>query len=173
MKTALIPIVNQLKAIAIFVILLLIGHAPQTVYGQQAIPSTGGEARGAGGKASITAGQVIYTTYSSTSGSVSQGVQQAYTVTVVSVDGTSLAERLQCRVYPNPVQYQLSLELEGKFKQGLVYELFELSGKLMKTSIIESNLTIIPMEDMVASTYLLRVKGKSQAPIKTFKIIKK
>jgi hypothetical protein len=173
MKIALIRIVNQLKAIALFVILFLIGHAPQTVYGQQSIPAAGGEARGSGGKASITAGQLIYTTYSSPSGSVSQGVQQAYTVTVVSVDGTSLADRLQCMVYPNPVQHQLSLELEGKFKQGLAYELFDMSGKLMKSSIIESNLTIIPMDDLVASTYLLTVMGKSQAPIKTFKIIKK
>ena len=51
---------------------------------QEVIPTSGGTASGSGGSASYTIGQMIYTTNNGVNGSVSQGIQQPYEISVVS-----------------------------------------------------------------------------------------
>ena len=81
------------------------GHLIQA---QNAIPASGANGSGAGGTISYTVGQVVYTTSTGTMGSVAQGVQQPYEISVV----TSLEEAkdfsLEFVVYPNPATDFLS-----------------------------------------------------------------
>lgn len=157
----------------ILIFLILSGLSFTIVFSQEAIPSAGGEARGTGGKASITVGQAIYTTYSGNPGSVSQGVQQAYIITVVAAAKTSLADNLSCRIFPNPVQEALSLEISGEVGMGLFYKLYDSNGKLLVYRAIDAKLTFIPMGQLPPSSYLLKIEAKDQPEIKSFKIIKR
>ena len=65
-------------------IIITIGFCLTTLHAQEAIFTTGGEASGNGGSASFSVGQVAYQTYSGTSGSLVEGVQQPYEITVLN-----------------------------------------------------------------------------------------
>ena len=48
------------------------------LHAQESPTASGGEATGTGGTASYSVGQVVYTTNTDATGTVTQGVQQAY-----------------------------------------------------------------------------------------------
>jgi hypothetical protein len=49
---------------------------------QNTIPAAGGNAKGSGGSASFTVGQIFYTKLSGTNGTVIQGIQQPYEISM-------------------------------------------------------------------------------------------
>jgi hypothetical protein len=70
------------------------------VHAQSTIPATGGNAAGNGGSVSYTVGQIVYTTVSGTNGSVAQGVQQPYEISVVTgIENKEI--NLSCSIYSN------------------------------------------------------------------------
>jgi hypothetical protein len=64
-------------------VLFLCGYYFAAVNAQEAISSAGGNGTGSGGSISYTTGQVAYSTFSGTTGSVAQGVQQVYLTSVM------------------------------------------------------------------------------------------
>ena len=52
---------------------------------QENTVASGGKATGSGGTVSYSVGQVVYTTNAGTNGSLSQGVQQPYVVSTLSL----------------------------------------------------------------------------------------
>mgnify|MGYP000474435928 CR=1 FL=1 len=61
------------------------------LHAQENAVTTGGEATGAGGTASYSVGQVVYTTNTGTNGSVAQGVQQPFEIsTTVGINETTI-----------------------------------------------------------------------------------
>ena len=69
---------------------------------QNTIPSSGGNASGSGGTVSYSIGQIVYTTNTGTNGTVAQGTQQPFEISVVTGIEEALNITLQCSVYPNP-----------------------------------------------------------------------
>lgn len=69
---------NNKKTVA----LLLLGFGITTAQAQQATTATGGNASGSGGPVAYSVGQVVYTTNTSSNGSVAQGVQQPYEISI-------------------------------------------------------------------------------------------
>ena len=143
---------------------------------QQTIPAAGGNATGIGGSASYSIGQVFYTTNTGTSGSVSQGVQQPYEISVVTGLEEGKGILLQCSVYPNPAASYLIVHFDSEVKAQSSAYLFDMNGKLLTTRNIEGNDTRIDMSNLVIATYFLKIvqtkNATSQREIKTFKIIK-
>ena len=139
---------------------------------QQAIPASGGNATGTGGTASYTVGQVVYTTVTGGGGSVAQGVQQTYEITVISGIESAKDISLSLVVYPNPAIDFLTLKIAGEVQLPLTASLYDLYGKLISTRKIESDETRIEMSNLAPATYFLKILG-SVGAIKTFKIIKK
>ena len=80
-----------------------------TVSAQESVNATGGDASGSGGSASYSVGQVVYTTNVGTNGSVSQGVQQPYEISVVTAIEEAKGINLTVTAYPNPTTDYLSL----------------------------------------------------------------
>ena len=72
-----------------------------TAKAQQANPAAGGDATGSGGSVAYSVGQIVYTTHTGTTGSVAQGVQQPYEISVVLGIENSLID-LDINAYPNP-----------------------------------------------------------------------
>ena len=137
------------------------------MHAQEAVLTTGGDATGNGGSVSYSVGQVFYQTNTGTNVSVSEGVQQAYEISL-EVDETTTNLRLQ--IYPNPTNNYLNLTVTDA--TGLTYHLYNMQGKLIKTAAINSPKTTIRLEGLAKATYFLNVLKNNQT-IKTFKIIKK
>jgi len=138
---------------------------------QESILTTGGNASSEGGSVSYSVGQVFYLTHQGDNGSVAQGVQQPYEISVVSGIEESYGITLQVSAFPNPTSDYLVLRVENYNRENLSYQLFDLSGKLLERGRVGEDLTTINMLNRTPALYLLRVLD-SNKEIKTFKIIK-
>lgn len=141
-----------------------------TINAQTSINSSGGKATGSGGSASYSVGQVFNQTYSSTSGTVSEGVQQPIELMATGVD--NIQSFLQAfAVYPNPVKQYLHLQKKQEDGINTTYRLIDLNGKILKSGKVTSNLQTIDLQGFAASVYFLEFIQPNKKP-QTFKIIK-
>jgi hypothetical protein len=151
--------------------LLLFGAGLTGVHAQEALPASGGNASGSGGSVSYTIGQVVYTTITGINGSVAQGVQQPYEISVVTGLEEAGGINLICSAYPNPVQKYVTLKIENCDTEKMTYKLYDDNGKLLETKKAEGKETSIDMGNLVIAAYFLEVLRNNQV-IKTFKVIK-
>jgi hypothetical protein len=140
---------------------------------QESTIAAGGDATGAGGSSSYTVGQVLYTTATGTNGSVAQGVQQPYEISIITgVKETTI--NLEMNVYPNPTTNYLQLKVDASTSlsnQQLSYQLIDLQGKVIANKKVTASNTILKMEALPKAIYFLKVTKGNQI-IKTFKVIK-
>ena len=163
---------KKLKLIAV----LLLGLGLTGLQAQESVNATGGNASGSGGTASYSVGQVVYTTNTGTTGSVAQGVQQPFEISVVTGIEQAQGINLSVRAYPNPTTDYLTLSISEFDISNLSYQLYDMQGKLLQTETITGNETSIVMSNLVSATYFVKVIVKTQGiasqEVKTFKIIK-
>lgn len=153
------------------VLLFLLFFGLIEVRAQKAVVPVGGSTAGSGGSMSYTVGQVVYTTASGSNGSANQGVQQPYEIYIVGIGGNEEVN-LQIVVYPNPATSKVSLNTGSLDPDNLTYLLYDSYGKLLKNQKIRDKLTEIPLEDLPAAVYILKVLNRD-AEARVFKIIKK
>lgn len=138
---------------------------------QESMNASGGNASGGEGSVSYSVGQIVYTINTGTSGSVAQGVQQPFEISVVTGLEEAKGINLSVSVYPNPTSNYLTLKISEFDKSNLSYLLHDINGKLLRNEKLSGNETQINMSNYVSSTYFLKVITGNQS-IKTFKIIK-
>jgi len=170
---------------SLFVLCMFVSGMP--VRAQECIPAAGGNATGSGGTASYTAGQVVYTTNTGTTGSAAQGVQQPYEISVITGLEDALGIDLNCSAYPNPASDIITLKVEDYDIGDLSYQLYDINGIMLENKKIKGNEIIILMGDLSPSVYFLKVihnqkeihhvksnkvGAKQFNVVKTFKIIK-
>jgi hypothetical protein len=151
--------------------LLLLGLGLTGLQAQECVNATGGNASGSGGSASYSVGQVVYTTHTGTSGSVAEGVQQPYEISVVTAIEEAKGINLSVSAYPNPTTDYLTLEVKEFDLSNLSFQLYDMNGKLLLNEKITGNQTSIVMSNLVPATYFVKVIQGSKE-VKTFKIIK-
>jgi hypothetical protein len=152
----------------IFYIFILLSIIP--IYAQQSIPASGADAAGSGGFSSYSVGQLVYTTNTG-SGSVSQGVQQAFEFQTLSNPELTTVN-LSAVTYPNPTSDYVTLKISDSALDNLSYKLFDVTGKAMSNGNITNRDTQITMRQLAIGIYILKVNRHNQE-LKTFKIIKK
>ena len=157
---------EALKLIPALALLMGAAHC----HAQTAVATAGGEA----GTMSFTVGQPFVEVAESDAGSLTQGVQQAYQITVVEVGVPELAAAvtLEAEVYPNPVADRLNLRVDNLESTRLRYALTDNNGRTLASADITVALTAIEMSTLVQGIYFLRVTN-SETALKTFKIVKK
>ena len=155
--------------IAIFILTL---STSSLLLGQQTVVTAGADATGTGGTVSYSVGQVVYQTHAGTSGSVAEGVQQPYEISVLSSAKDVKGISLTCSAYPNPTADYLTLKVDNYAFDNLRYQLFDMQGKLLESKIITSDQTNIPMNAFTPATYILKVIH-ANIEITTFSIIKR
>ena len=150
---------------------LLLGLGLTGLQAQTSVNATGGNASGSGGSASYSVGQVVYTTNTGTNGSVAQGVQQAFEISVVTGLEEAKGINLSVSAYPNPTTDYLTLEVKDVELLNLHFQMYDMNGKLLQNEKITGNQTSIVMSNLVPATYFVKViQGNKE--FKTFKIIK-
>ena len=133
-------------------------------------PSGGGNATGTGGSASYTIGQVVLSSGTNESKTVSQGFQQPYEILVVGI--RELTMKLDCSLYPNPATDFLKLKVDSYEGGELSYTLYDMGGIVLINSRLEGNEAIITMQNQKPGAYLLKLSDGKQ-DLKIFKIIKR
>jgi len=137
-------------------------------YGQQVIGAAGATTTTTGGSVSYTVGEIAIQTIETSSGTASEGVQQAYEIYKVGV--TELALGSSINVYPNPTNGQLTLNTTN-LNKNLSYELYDSQGKQIHKCASFSDGHTLSITEFVNAVYYLKISSDSQ-PIQTFKIIK-
>ena len=140
--------------------------------GQATTTTTGGTANGSGGSVSYTIGQITYHTISGTNGSVAQGVQQPYEISVVTAIDNTEGITLVYKVYPNPTRGLITLTIKPFYNENLRFRLYDLNGILLQDKKIESEETVISMLNHSSAIYFLKVL-KDTKEVKIFKIVKR
>jgi hypothetical protein len=151
--------------------LLLLGISLTGLHAQETVSAAGGNDSGSGGSVSYTVGQVLYTTIIGTNGSVAQGVQQPYEISVVSGLEEASGINLVCSAWPNPAFDILTLKVENQKTEKLSFQLYDINGKLLENRKITSRETSISMGNYIPAVYFLKVTSNSKEA-KIFRIVK-
>lgn len=163
---AKIMIKNKLKSIVLLSGGLLLAGLAQ---GQESVNAAGGDASGSGGSIAYSVGQVFCTTNTSTSGTISQGVQQAYEFFSVGIKVTEL--NITLSIFPNPTVDNIFVQIGDYNKEKLSYQLFDMQGKLINVETITSKQTQVNMSNLPPATYFINIVQENKK-IQIFKIIK-
>ena len=157
---------NKLQLLLILVLLSLCHIG---VHAQNTILASGGNA--SGNSSSYSIGQIIYNTNTGVGGSVSHGVQQPFEIsgTLGTDDAINIA--IEFKTYPNPTAGFLTLKINNYQSENLSYQLYDVTGKLLRNREIISHHDRIAMENFSPGMYVLKIVD-NQKDIKTFKIIK-
>ncbi|MCK9321884.1 MAG: T9SS type A sorting domain-containing protein [Bacteroidales bacterium] len=161
----------KLKRLKICVILLL-GLGLTGLQAQESVNATGGNALGSGGSVSYSVGQLTYQTHVGTNGSVAEGVQQPFEISIITEIKEAKGINLSVSAYPNPTTDYLQLKVESEKLKDLSYQLYDISGKLLQSEKITGSQTSIVMSNLLPSTYFVKVTERNKE-VKTFKIVKR
>lgn len=158
---------KRLKMCAI----LFLGLGLTGLQAQENMNTTGGNAAGNGGSAGYSVGQVVYTTNTGTNGSVAQGVQQAFEISVVGIEEAN-GIQLSVAAYPNPSTDFLILEVKDFEPSTISFQLFDMQGKLLQSQQLTNSQTRLVMSELVPAIYFVKVI-EGDREVKTFKIVKR
>jgi hypothetical protein len=148
--------------------LFWVGASLIPLQGQWTLAAAGGDSSGGGGSVNFTAGQIAYLAVETPQGAVLQGVQQPFFI--VSVKEVKRLE-INCLLYPNPVENELTLKIEDFAAQDLRYQLFDLNGRLFAAGPVTTAETTIPTSALQAGNYLLTLRD-AEGGLISFKIVK-
>ncbi len=151
-------------------LLFLLSGSTFTLYAQNNTVASGGQAAGIGGSASYTIGQIVNSSLTGSNGSLIQGLQQPYEISIVT-STTDLAFDINAQVYPNPTTDQLVLNIVNQELKNLRYILVDIQGKTIASDRINKSASRINMSSLSNGTYFLRVFSNKQQ-VKSFQIIK-
>jgi hypothetical protein len=144
---------------------------PIVNYAQSGTNASGGDGTGNGGTVSFSIGQTSYFSYKASNGSVSEGVQQPFEISVLSTQENIEGIQLSINVYPNPTSDFLTLSIANIDISDISFQLFDMQGKMLFSELVVGVQTEIFVKNLGSSTYILKVVQKNK-DLKTFKIIK-
>lgn len=138
---------------------------------QESANACGRDATGSGGTVAYSVGQIVYTTNTHASGTVSQGVQQAYEIYTVGIQETD--PNISLSVFPNPTSDNLTLQISDYKNEMLTFLLYDMQGKLLSKAQVTAQQVQINTASLPPATYFINVVNQEYKNVKSFKIIKK
>jgi hypothetical protein len=139
-------------------------------HAQESTNASGGDGTGSGGSVAYSVGLVVYTTNSNSAGSAAHGVQHAYEIGPVGINESEL--KISLTVFPNPSSDNLTLHIGEYNNEELMFQLFDMQGKLLNNGRIVAQQTQINMKALPQATYLMQVLNQENRKIQSFKIVK-
>lgn len=140
------------------------------LHAQENPTASGGDATGVGGTAAYSLGQIVYTTNVSPSGTISQGVQQAYEIFTVGIKEAEL--NISLTVFPNPTTHNLTLQISDYNNEKFSYELFDMQGQLTSSGQVTAEETQINTSCLPPANYLINIVNQENKKIQSFTFIK-
>lgn len=154
--------------------ILLLCVALQTgaleVLSQSNVMSAGGDSSSPSGSVSFSIGQVDYIQASSSSGSMSQGVQQPFEIfQIIGVE--ELTGEMNISAFPNPTNSFVQIQLDGN-NSNLQLHLYDAIGNLIQSTNMNAIQTTLDLSSFANGIYYLRVLNAENKQVKTIKLIK-
>lgn len=137
---------------------------------QVSVNAAGGDATDSGGSIAYSLGQVIYTTNANTSGTISQGVQQAYEIYSLGISETKM--NFSFSIFPNPTVDYLTLQITGYKNEILYCKVFDMQGKILISEQVSGEQTKINTAKLPASSYIIGITNQENKQLQSYKIIK-
>jgi len=137
---------------------------------QESANSSGGNATGSGGTVDYSIGQLVYSTNTGSTGSIVQGVQHAYEIFTVGIKENAL--NISLTAFPNPTADNLILQIGDYMNDKLLYQIFDMQGKLLIDGKIVAKQTQIDMNSFPTAIYFINVVNQENINVQSFKIIK-
>ena len=157
----------ELKKLTILLLsFLLIGMLE--VKAQEQVTSGGGTIQSSSGEINYTLGQVFTSTNSN--GIISEGVQQPYEISVVTMVNNTNTE-ISVSAFPNPTLDKLNLKVNSANYENLFYSLYDINGQKIQAGKIIHKETSIDMSEVKKGTYIITIQLNNKET-KTYKIIK-
>ncbi len=149
----------------------LLLFAVVSMYGQDAVATSGGDASGSRGSTSYSVGQVHYSADVGKEASSFHGVQYAYEIKSVFQKKADLYSNLNFSAFPNPTQDLVTVQIDGNVKGDFSYVLYSVSGKRLSEGTMNTKSNVIPMQYYSHGVYLVEISIDG-VRVKTFQIIK-
>ncbi len=144
-------------------ILLLILFTSFISHAQNNTVASGTTATGSTGSATYSIGQIVYQTNNGSSGTISQGMQQAFEIVTLSTNDVPQIQ-LVAIVYPNPTTSTLTVCNDQVDHMNLV----DLVGKkVMVNKIVTGGKCLLDLSQLSNGIYILNVAGFE--PLKVIK----
>ena len=141
------------------------------VTAQEAILTSGTDATGTGGSVAYSVGQIAYTSEEGSSGSLTQGVQQSYEISIFTgVENKKIG--LEISAFPNPTKNHLTITINNMELSNLTFQIFDASGRFLQKKKITDNHTTVNLRHYSSGTYFIKI-SKGNVELKNFKIVKK
>ncbi|WKK82389.2 T9SS type A sorting domain-containing protein [Marivirga arenosa] len=153
-----------------FLLFLFITVIVNQINGQSVINSSGENISGTGGSVNFSIGQLTFDNYTGANGTVNQGIQNAYEISLLTSSEISL-KRFSFTIFPNPVKDVLNLEIGNLDNKNMTYHLYKSNGRLLEKKNIKSNNISIDMKERIPDIYLLKINNGDQV-LKIFRIVK-
>lgn len=157
---------NSTRTFLVF-ILFLLGFVG--LKAQSNANASGIEATGLDGTISASVGQVFFSTYGNAFASAKEGVQHPFEFSTTTEITEAKSTTSEIKISTNPNFLQLSL---GTIEfEEISINLYDISGKHLKSIIPAAASIRIGLSNFPSSTYILNVDSKGKT-IKKFKIVK-
>jgi len=158
-----------MKNNTLYLLAFLLSFSLTAQTSHQVLSATGGDATGTGGSVAYSVGQIVYSTSTGSTGSIAQGVEQAYEISSVGIKETAL--NISLSIFPNPTSDFLTLKVLDYNNEALSYNLIDDQGKLVLNEQISTQDTQIAMSALARGAYFINVL-QANKKIQMFKIIK-
>jgi len=156
------------KSIITLITIVFLNFKTESIFGQNAISTTGGHFKSTGGSTSFTVGQVAYVLKKGTGSYLNEGVQQVYTKKTTPIE--ELVYLKDVLVYPNPTQETMTLILSSMEDVLVRYTIMDYLGKEIRNGNIISEKSDISLVSLPSGNYFIYLKSKKENRI--FKIVK-
>jgi Secretion system C-terminal sorting domain len=158
------------------IILGLICFTPFLVKAQMVLASEGNVVKLPAFQISYTVGEVVLNSGSLTGSNITfltGGFQQPENVgyvAVVDIEGL----KIDVKLYPNPMQESLNIELKGDLNTRLIFTLTDLSGRqlLSKNLDVGQKTLTMPTNELSSGIYFLEMRHPEKGVLKSFQIAK-
>ncbi len=154
-----------------FIILLVFYGSTQKLNGQNNSLSAGDIYQNSMGSISFSLAQIDYANYTSSAGSVMEGLQIPFDIITLG-ENKNLMD-LNIIVYPNPTSSTINLSVLNPVIKYLDIELVDNTGKTINNYCLNNENTFaISLNNLPPSVYYLNVYSLNKELYKNFKIVK-
>lgn len=152
------------------ILIVFLAGSVTSLFAQQNLVASGGDTATATGSVAWSVGIIAYSTWSDTSGKVTEGVQQPYEIYIM--ESINEPVPVECVLFPNPSPGKITLRLSGNDRKKLDCTIFNEEGSLLQSLDISGGDNIILLDGYKPATYFL-VLSENGSPLRTYKIVKK
>lgn len=140
--------------------------------GQTSMNTSGGDGTGNGGSVAFSIGQVFFQVVEDPQISFSEGVQQAFEISII--DGVEEEKPFSFAIsaFPNPIMDVLHIELKDEFSGTVMFQVHDAIGNLIQEGEASSSKFTIQTTNWSGGAYYLHVYITDSLQSSTLKIVK-